>query len=128
MFPLKDFVSTVLNTVGTSKTRVALENATTLLMMDCRSKFARPNSICGWKSINATAQLSGVRSPFSLCFGRLLICNMTMSSFRQHQLRKTVVLRKPKIAIWLAPVFQGAHRVFSRAHDGGRRWYNELAR
>jgi len=39
MFPLKDLVSTVLRTTGTSNTRVAFESATTLLMIVWRSKF-----------------------------------------------------------------------------------------
>src|ERR1700742_2934384 len=47
MLPLKLFVSTVVNTTGTSKMRVALARATVLLMIDCRSKFAVPNSIWG---------------------------------------------------------------------------------
>ncbi len=47
MFPLKLFVSTVVNTTGTSKMRVALARATVLLMIDCRSKFEVPNSIWG---------------------------------------------------------------------------------
>src|SRR6267154_5419606 len=68
MFPLKLFVSTVVNTTGTSKMRVALASATVLLMIDCRSKLEVPNNICGWWSMNATAQLSGVSRPFSLRF------------------------------------------------------------
>src|SRR6202011_21907 len=47
MFPLKLFVSTVVNTTGTSKMRVALARATVLLMIDCLSKFEVPNSIWG---------------------------------------------------------------------------------
>jgi len=47
MFPLKLFVSTVVNTTGTSKMRVALARATVLLMIDCRSKLEVPNSIWG---------------------------------------------------------------------------------
>src|SRR4029453_5239932 len=65
MFPLKPLVSTVDSTTGTSKTRVAFDSATTLLMIDGRSKFETPNSIWGWKSMSVTTQLSGVRSPFS---------------------------------------------------------------
>src|SRR5260370_2876252 len=68
MFPLKLFVSTVGNTTGTSKMRVALARATVLLMIDCRSKLEVPNNICGWWSMNATAQLSGVSRPLSLRF------------------------------------------------------------
>src|SRR5260370_24512709 len=37
-------------------------------MIDCRSKLEVPNNICGWWSMNATAQLSGVSRPFSLRF------------------------------------------------------------
>src|SRR6266536_6700442 len=37
-------------------------------MIDCRSKLLTPNSICGWWSIRATTQLSGVSKPFSLSF------------------------------------------------------------
>src|SRR6266436_1514904 len=68
IFPLKDLVSTVVRTTGTSKIRVALARATVLLMIDWRSKLAVPNNICGWWSMNATAQLSGVSRPFSLRF------------------------------------------------------------
>src|SRR5271169_1314963 len=68
ILPLKDLVSTVVRTTGTSKIRVALARATVLLMIDCRSKFEVPNNICGWWSMNATAQLSGVSRPFSLRF------------------------------------------------------------
>src|SRR5262245_26513542 len=79
MLPLKDFVSTVDSTTGTSKTRVAFDSATTLLMIVPRSKLATPNSICGWKSINATTQLSGVSSPFSLRFLRPMDVDMCTS-------------------------------------------------
>src|SRR5260370_39489846 len=68
MLPLKDLVSTVVRTTGTSKIRVALARATVLLMIDCRSKLEVPNNICGWWSMNATAQLSGGSRPFSLRF------------------------------------------------------------
>src|SRR5258705_2364887 len=68
IFPLKLFVSTVVSTTGTSNTRVAFASATVLLMIDCRSKLLTPNSICGWWSIRATTQLSGVSKPFSLSF------------------------------------------------------------
>src|SRR5258708_6135235 len=68
ILPLKDLVSTVVRTTGTSKIRVALARATVLLMIDCRSKLEVPNNICGWWSMNATAQLSGVSRPFSLRF------------------------------------------------------------
>src|ERR1700740_1087670 len=81
MFPLQLFVSTVVNTTGTQKMRVALARATVLLMIDCRSKFEVPNSIWGWWSMNATAQLSGVRSPFSLRFERPLFSDMKFLSF-----------------------------------------------
>src|ERR1700683_1015194 len=47
MFPLKLLDSTVVNTTGTSKIRVALARATVLLMIDCRSKFAVPDRIWG---------------------------------------------------------------------------------
>src|SRR5258708_21042431 len=47
MLPLKLLVSTVVNTTGTSKIRVAFARATVLLMIDCRSKFDVPNSIWG---------------------------------------------------------------------------------
>src|SRR6266436_10448117 len=68
ILPLKDLVSTVVRTTGTSKSRVALARATVLLMIDWRSKLEVPNNICGWWSMNATAQLSGVSRPFSLRF------------------------------------------------------------
>src|SRR6266481_7103199 len=68
IFPLKLFVSTVVSTTGTSNTRVAFASATVLLMIVCRSKLLTPNSICGWWSIRATTQLSGVSNPFSLSF------------------------------------------------------------
>src|SRR5580704_19509243 len=48
IFPLNDLVSTVLRTLATSKIRVAFASATVLLMIDWRSKFETPNSICGW--------------------------------------------------------------------------------
>src|ERR1700722_5740483 len=44
IMPLK-LVSTVLSTTGRWKMRVAFANATTLLMMDCRSKLETPNNI-----------------------------------------------------------------------------------
>ena len=47
IFPLNDFVSTVVRTTGTSNTFVAFPSATVLLIMDCRSKLLTPNSICG---------------------------------------------------------------------------------
>jgi hypothetical protein len=58
--PLKLLDSTAVRTTGTSKTLEAFENATVQLMMGCRSKLEVPKSICGWWSINATTQLSGV--------------------------------------------------------------------
>jgi hypothetical protein len=70
MLPLKPLVSTVLRTTGTPKTRAALERATLLLMIAWRSKFDTPKSICGWRSICVTTQLSGVSSPFSLRLAR----------------------------------------------------------
>src|SRR5260221_14292022 len=70
MFPLNPLVSTVLRTRGTSKTRAALASATLLLMIAWRSKLATPKSICGWRSISVTTQLSGVSNPFSLRFAR----------------------------------------------------------
>src|SRR3954467_6894780 len=42
VLPLKDLVSTVDRTNGTSKTRVALARAILLLMIVCRSKLATP--------------------------------------------------------------------------------------
>src|SRR6266436_5122665 len=66
IFPLKLFVSTVVSTTGTSNTWVAFASATVLFMIDWRSKLLTPNSICGWWSIRATTQLSGVSKPFSL--------------------------------------------------------------
>src|SRR3954453_13989082 len=68
MLPLKLLVSTVESTTGTPNTRAALHKATLLLMIDWRSKFETPKSICGCRSITATTQLSGVSSPFSLRF------------------------------------------------------------
>src|SRR6266852_9885985 len=78
MLPLKPLVSTVLRITGTSKTRVAFERATLLLMIACRSKFDTPKSICGWRSISVTTQLSGVNSPFSLRFLRAFGCGMVV--------------------------------------------------
>jgi len=43
--PLNDLVSTVDRMVGTSKILVAFASATTLLMIDWRSKFETPNNI-----------------------------------------------------------------------------------
>jgi hypothetical protein len=45
IFPLKDFVSTVVKTTGTSNTLAAFPNATVLLMIPWRSKLLVPNSI-----------------------------------------------------------------------------------
>jgi hypothetical protein len=45
MFPLKDFVSTVVKTTGTSNTLAAFPRATVLLMIPWRSKLLVPNSI-----------------------------------------------------------------------------------
>src|ERR1700684_4342691 len=45
IIPLKLLVSTVVNTTGTSKMRVALARATVLLMVDCRSKFEVPKHL-----------------------------------------------------------------------------------
>src|SRR6266853_3314137 len=56
-FPLKLFVSTVLRTTGTSKTRAAFDSTMLLLMIDWRSKFETPNSIWGCKSMMVTTQL-----------------------------------------------------------------------
>ena len=70
MLPLKPLVSTVLRTTGTSKTLAAFASATLLLMIAWRSKLATPKSICGWRSISVTTQLSGVSSPFSLRLAR----------------------------------------------------------
>src|SRR5437016_1926801 len=47
MLPLNPFVSTVLRTTGTSKTLVAFESATLLLIIAWRSKLATPKSIWG---------------------------------------------------------------------------------
>jgi hypothetical protein len=79
MLPLKVLVSTVDSTTGMSKTFAALARATLLLMIDCRSKLLTPNSICGWRSIIATTQFSGVRSPFSLRFASS-VCRGTVLS------------------------------------------------
>src|SRR5438445_1143482 len=68
MLPLKLLVSTVLSTTGTSKTLVAFNSATLLLMIVWRSKLVTPKSIWGCRSIIATTQLSGVNRPFSLRF------------------------------------------------------------
>src|SRR5438067_438660 len=78
MLPLKPLVSTVLSTTGTSKTLAAFESATLLLMIVWRSKFDTPKSICGWRSISVTTQLSGVNSPFSLRLLRALGCGMVV--------------------------------------------------
>src|SRR4029077_4644070 len=40
-----------------------------------------PKSICGWWSMNATTQLSGVRSPFSLSLGRFPLDELMHFSF-----------------------------------------------
>src|ERR1700733_10578766 len=45
ILPLKLLLSTVVSTTGRSKMRVAFASATTLLIMDCRSKLETPNNI-----------------------------------------------------------------------------------
>src|SRR5258705_12977582 len=87
IFPLKLFVSTVVSTTGTSNTCVAFARATVLFMIDCRSKLLTPNSICGWWSISATTQLSGVSKPFSLSFTLPLL--------------KTISTPFPNLFVWL---------------------------
>src|ERR1700761_119408 len=47
ILPLKDLVSTVVSTTGTSKTLAAFEIATVLLMIPWRSKLLVPKSIWG---------------------------------------------------------------------------------
>jgi hypothetical protein len=47
MLPLKEFVSIVVSTTGTSNTLEAFARAAVLLMINCRSKFDVPKSICG---------------------------------------------------------------------------------
>src|SRR6266516_276314 len=76
MFPLNPLVSTVLRTTGTSKTLAALQWMVLLLIMDWRSKFATPKSICGCRSMMVTTQLSGVSSPFSLRLASLVLFGM----------------------------------------------------
>ena len=44
MFPLKDFVSTVLRIRGTPKILAALAKPTTLLMSDCLSMLVTPTA------------------------------------------------------------------------------------
>src|SRR5580658_2329943 len=66
ILPLKLLVSTVESTTGSPNTLAAFASTRLLLMIDCRSKLLTPNSIWGCRSMNATTQLSGVRSPFSL--------------------------------------------------------------
>src|SRR5579863_8808643 len=61
ILPLKDLVSTVESTTGTPKTFAAFASTKLLLITDCRSKLLTPNSICGWRSMSVTTQLSGVR-------------------------------------------------------------------
>src|SRR5205814_10418111 len=68
-----------LRTTGTSKTRAAFDSATLLLITVWRSKFATPKSICGWRSMIATTQLSGVSNPFSLRLARALGCGIRFS-------------------------------------------------
>src|SRR6202789_1034120 len=107
MFPLKDFVSTVVSTTGTSNTREAFPKATVLLMIDCRSKFDVPKSICSWGSISATIQLSGVSSPFSLSLGRFPFDEELIHfSFLDWQpsvkLIARIVIRK-RTSVWLTP-------------------------
>src|SRR5713226_6992295 len=79
ILPLKALVSTVESTTGTLNTFAAFASTRLLLMTDCRSKLATPNSICGWRSMSVTTQLSGVSSPFSLRFARLVCCTMVLS-------------------------------------------------
>src|SRR5947209_17485259 len=97
--PLKLLVSTVESTTGTSNTLVAFASATLLLMIDWRSKLATPNSICGWRSISVTTQLSGVSSPFSLRLARL-----AMSSSRGEVSERDPIQPTPesdgRIVIW----------------------------
>src|SRR6185295_13241364 len=92
MLPLKPLVSTVESTTGTSKTRAAFERATTLLMIPWRSKLETPNSICGWKSISVTTQLSGVSRLFSerLARGiRILLLGYVTAELTKRRLQPT---------------------------------------
>src|SRR6266550_3341181 len=89
MLPLKLLVSTVLSTTGTSKTLVAFNSATLLLMIVWRSKLVTPKSIWGCRSIIATTQLSGVNRPFSLRFVAMisslflvLLCSVFLNPLR----------------------------------------------
>src|SRR5229473_7405317 len=96
MLPLKAFVSTVVSTTGTSNTREAFARATLLLMIDWRSKFDVPKSICGWWSMNATTQLSGVRSPFSLSLGRFPFDELIHFSFVYCRYRRSYFDREDR--------------------------------
>jgi len=69
--PLKDFVSTVVKTTGTSNTLAAFPNATVLLMIPWRRKLPVPKQHLALMVDQRHEQLSGVKSPFSLSFGRL---------------------------------------------------------
>src|SRR5262249_12849296 len=54
-----------------------------------RSKLATPNSICGWKSMKATTQLSGVSRPFSVRFVRgirLLLLGQVVAAWSTRRL------------------------------------------
>ena len=65
-------VSTVDRTTGTSNVFAALLEYEIVVDDRLGVEVATPNSICGCRSMIATTQLSGVNSPFSLSFTRLL--------------------------------------------------------
>ena len=73
MLPLKLFVIHSGQDHWHIKNLCGLPSATVLLIIPCRSKLLVPNSICGWWSIRATTQLSGVSKPFSLRFALPLL-------------------------------------------------------
>src|SRR5271170_1052689 len=84
MPPENALLSTVESTTGTSKTRAALPRIRLLLITVWRSKLATPNNICGGRSMNATAQLSGVSRPFSLLGERLNVMAATSLNSEVH--------------------------------------------
>src|SRR5258705_8547009 len=104
IFPLKLFVSTVVSTTGTSNTWVAFASATVLLIIVCRSKLLTPNSICGWWSIRATTQLSGVSKPFSLSF-TLPLLELISTPFPNLFLSLTLIYRSLGPLMWTLTVF-----------------------
>jgi hypothetical protein len=59
--------------------RVALTRATVLLMIGWRSKLEALRSICGWRSMIATARSSAVTSPLFNTLVAAVICGVNMS-------------------------------------------------